>query len=451
MKFTTTNPATERAIKEYAITGREGVHKAVHRARFAFEKWRKAGVSERAAYLKKASAEFVRNRKALAETITEEMGKPIKESLKEVDKCADRLDYYAKNAEKFLDYEAVETEAKKSMVCFEPLGVVGAIMPWNFPLSQIVRFAAPALAAGNAVVVKPSSVSPQCGLEVWRILRKADMPPGVFSVILGTAETGRQLIESGIDAVSFTGSVDAGRQIAEHAGKLMKKSVLELGGSDPLIVLEDADIDKAASAGVESRMSNCGQSCVAAKRFIVVRAVAEEFTAAFVERAKGLNVGDPKEEKTDMGPLVREDQRRTIEEQVKDAVKKGAKILAGGKRPDMRGYFYEPTVLTNVGRDMAVLSEETFGPVAPIAVAKSTEDAIRIANATEYGLGASLWTGRDPEPVIRQLDAGIVSVNSPVSSDNRLPFGGIKKSGTGRELSRYGIMEFVNIKSVKIF
>jgi len=453
VKFTTVNPATGEEMVEFEAAGREQVYRAVEEAKRVFEAWRKVSFTQRGKMLFDAADALQKTKRELARTITLEMGKPIRDSLSEVDKCAWGLRYYAENGERFLREEYVTTDTGKSYVAFEPLGVVGSIMPWNYPMWQAIRFGAPALMAGNTVVFKPSSVTPQTGLALQSMLASADLPDGVFQTLLGGSSTAEALLESDVDAVSFTGSVEVGMLVAQKAGAGLKKFVLELGGSDPFIVCGDADVERASKAAVAARFSNCGQSCIAAKRFFIVKDVSKEFTELFVQQTERLKVGDPLDPQTDMGPMVRESALEELDRQIRDAVEKGAEVLTGGERMDRKGFFYKPTVLTNVNTDMAVMKEETFGPVAPIMVVADEREAVRLANTSEFGLGASVWTEDEEkgESLARLLEAGLVTVNGRVASDPRLPFGGVKKSGVGRELSRYGILEFVNIKSVRIY
>lgn len=453
MKIKTINPSTEETIKIYDVTSASGIKRTVANARKSFQKWKTRSIEERADILKSLSRLLKKRKKEYAETITTEMGKPIRESFAEIEKCSWLCDYYYKNAEKFLQDEIVKTNAKKSYVTFEPLGVVACIMPWNFPFWQVLRFAVPAITAGNTVVLKHSSICPGSALALVDLIDYAGFPKGIFQAVIGPAPIGELLIKSEINAVSVTGSIATGKRIAELASKDLKKFVLELGGSDPMIVLSDANMLKTCQGAVKGRSINAGQSCIAAKRFIVVKSRSKEFTEKFVELTENLVVGDPMSKKTHIGPLVRESARENLERQVNTSVKMGAKILTGGKRPEGKGYFYLPTVLTNVNKKMPVVNEETFGPVSPIIVAKNENHAIEIANDTYFGLGASIWTRnlKRGEKLAKRIEAGLVYVNSAVRSDPRMPFGGVKKSGIGRELSHYGIKEFVNIKSIKIF
>ncbi len=452
MKLTTINPATGGPLEEFELATETEASKVVKETRVASRAWRETDISDRARHLSKA-AKLLRTRKMeLAGIITKEMGKPLKESLFEIEKCATTLDYFAENSEKMLRDELVKTEFAKSYVAFEPLGVVFAIMPWNFPFWQVIRCGAPALSAGNAMILKHSSYVPRCALELERTFRDAELPESVFKTILADSRLAEKIIQSDVDAVSFTGSVQAGSRIAELAGKHLKKIVLELGGSDPFIVLDDADIPFTAKWAVAARIVNTGQSCIAAKRFIVAKGVTQKFEEIFVREMEALQIGDPSNPETDVGPLVREEQLASMEEFVKDAVVKGAKVLTGGERLRGKGFFFKPTALTNVNHSMQILNEETFGPIAPIMPVDNEEDAVREANSVDFGLGASIWTKdrNRAERLARKIQAGNVYINKMVASDPRLPFGGTKKSGIGRELSRYGIIEFTNIKTVLV-
>jgi len=382
------------------------------------------------------------------------MGKVIKEARSEVEKCAWVMDYFADNGKVFTTDEVVNTDARRSFVTFEPLGVIGSIMPWNFPYWQALRFAAPSLIVGNTIVLKPASATMQCGIEIEKTFEKAGLPDGVFQTLIGDSSIADILIDSqDVNAITFTGSVPVGGKVAQRATSQLKKCVLELGGSDPFIVCEDANVEKASNGAVKGRFINCGQSCIASKRFIVVKKIANEFIEKFVQGAEKLKVGDPLSDDTDLGPLVNASGLKTIDSQVKDSVKEGAEILTGGEQIKSKGYFYKPTILKNVSPNMRVAQEEVFGPVAPIIIADSEIEALRLANDSQYGLGASIWTEDldKAERLSRMVRSGIVTVNNVVISDPRVPFGGVKKSGFGRELSRYGMLEFVNIKSVRFY
>jgi len=331
--------------------------------------------------------------------------------------------------------------------------VIGSIMPWNFPLWQCVRFAAPSLMVGNTAVFKPSSVTPQSGLQLQEVFDSTGVPPGTFNVVLGSSEVASYLIEANTTAISFTGSVPAGQDVAEQASSRLKKVVLELGGSDPFIVLDDADVEAASTGAVAGRFINNGQSCICAKRFFVARKIADEFLDRFTSKTKSLRVGDPLSPETDVGPLVREESLYKLDRQVKDSIKMGAKVQLGGERLKRKGFFYAPTILTEVEPAMPVMKEETFGPAAPVMIVKDDDEAVRYANNSEFGLGSSVWSRdiRRAEKVARQIAAGMVTVNNIVVSDPRMPFGGVKESGIGRELSRYGMLEFTNIKSIRLY
>jgi aldehyde dehydrogenase len=449
----TINPANDKALQRYAAATRTDVEKSVERARKAFEKWRDLPAARRAETLRTAAKLLRSKKEKLGRTITLEMGKTIKEAIPEVTKCAWALEYFAEFGPRFLNLEAVSTDATDSYVAFEPLGVIGSIMPWNFPVWQCIRFAAPALMAGNTAVFKPSSVTPQSGIALQQIFEESGITPGGFSVVLGSSEVASYLIEAKTAAVSFTGSVTAGREVAEQAGRQLKKTVLELGGSDPFIVLDDADLEVASTGAVAGRFINNGQSCICAKRFFVAKSIADDFLERFVAKTKSLRVGDPLSPETDVGPVVREEALETLDHQVKSSLKMGATLELGGGKLKRKGFFYPPTILTAAEPDMPVMKEETFGPVAPVMTVKSDSDAVKYANMSEFGLGGSVW-GRDirrAEKVARQISTGMVTINNIVGSDPRMPFGGVKSSGYGRELSRYGMLEFTNIKSVRLF
>jgi succinate-semialdehyde dehydrogenase/glutarate-semialdehyde dehydrogenase/succinyl-CoA reductase len=449
----TVNPANGKALRRFRASTRTDVEKSVEKARKAFEKWRELSPAKRADFLVRA-AKILRSRKeTLGRIMTLEMGKTIKESVPEVAKCAWALEYFAENGPRFLNPEAAKTDATDSYVAFEPLGVIGSIMPWNFPLWQCVRFAAPALTVGNTAVFKPSSVSPQSGLQLQDVFDSTGMPPGTFNVVLGSSEVASYLIEANTAAISFTGSIPAGQDVATQASSRLKKVVLELGGSDPFIVLDDADVEAASTGAVAGRFINNGQSCICAKRFFVAKKIADEFLDRFISKTKSLKVGDPLSPETDVGPVVREESLHKLDRQVKDSVKMGAKVELGGDRLKRKGFFYAPTILTEVEPEMPVMKEETFGPAAPVMIVKEDYEAVRHANNSEFGLGSSVWSRdiRRAEKVARQIAAGIVTVNNTVVSDPRMPFGGVKKSGIGRELSRYGMLEFTNIKSIRLY
>src|SRR3989441_1027741 len=451
--FDVINPATGKALASYPIATAPQVRAKVEAARDAFRSWSRLDPKERAANLLRFAEVLRKHKDGYAETMTLEMGKVIRESIAEVEKCAWAAEYFGENGPGFLQPELIATDAMRSYVAFHPRGVLGSIMPWNFPMWQIVRFAIPALIAGNTVIVKPSSATPQSALNLEGAFKEAGLPENVFQVVIGDRTTATALIRSPVSVVSLTGSVGTGVAVAREASKDVKKVVLELGGSDPFIVAEDADLDVAATGAVAGRFVNCGQSCIAAKRFFVVDSVAHDFIEKFAERMKELQIGDPLDPATDIGPLVSEGQRNEIESQVRDAAAKGARIVLGGKCVRRSGWYFEPTLLADVTKEMRVLREETFGPVAPVLTVPDLDSAIREANDSDFGLGASLWT-RDlarADALARGIESGLVFINGVVKSDPRMPFGGVKHSGVGRELSRYGLPEMVNIKTVEVF
>ena len=453
MTIQSINPATEEVLASFNEFPAEQIDRALDAAAVTFEQWRRTSFANRSALMRQAAAYLRRQKSRLASLITEEMGKPIVEAEAEIEKCAWNCDFYAENAEHFLASRPVKTDATESYVAFEPLGTILAIMPWNFPFWQVFRFAAPALMAGNVALLKHASNVPQCALAIEEVFHAAGFPRGAFQTLLISGAAAEALIEDRrIQAVTLTGSENTGTKVAQAAGRALKKTVLELGGSDPFIVLTDADLEAAAETGTRARNQNAGQSCIAAKRFIVVQSVADSFERLLVERTAWLRVGDPMLRETQVGPLARGDLRDALDSQVHRSVELGARIAIGGRRVDGRGYFYTPTVLTGVTPEMPAAGEETFGPVAAVIRANDENEAIALANSSQFGLGASLWT-RDIErarALARQLQAGSVFVNEMVASDPRLPFGGIKRSGYGRELSEFGIHEFVNVQTVWI-
>lgn len=450
MKIQSINPYTEQVIQEFELLTKAQLDRQAEMSRKAFPAWRDMPVGERAKLVKNLGDHLRTKKELYAELMTREMGKAIRESRGEIEKCAWLCDYYAENAALFLAPEEIKTEAKKSYITFAPLGVVLAIMPWNFPFWQVFRFGIPALCAGNVILLKHAPSVFGTALAIEDAFQAAGFPDSVFKTLLIDEKIAHTLIdEDKVDAVSLTGSVRAGGQVGAAASGKIKKLVLELGGSDPFIVLDDADIDKAARTGAEARMINAGQSCIAAKRFIVMEKVADAFKKAFVARLKELKIGDPMNEATDVGPLSRKEILDNLTAQLADAKAQGAEILEL-EHPFKKGFFFAPAVVFNPKKSMKVLHEEVFGPVAPIITVKSEEEAIELANDTEYGLGAAVWSKdlKRAEQVASRIDAGCVAINDFVKSDPRLPFGGVKKSGVGRELSRYGLREFVNIKSV---
>lgn len=419
-----------------------------------FLEWRTLPVQQRASYFTKLAGVLRDNKEPYAKLITQEMGKPITEARVEVEKCARTAEFYVEKGEDWLLDQAVEAGGREHRIVYQPLGVIFSIMPWNFPFWQVFRFAIPTLFAGNASFLKHASNVTGCALVIEDAFKEAGFPENVFRVVIADHDTVERIVASNLIAgVSLTGSTEAGKRIGELAGRNLKKVVLELGGSDPFIVLEDADLDNAAEQATIGRFLNCGQSCIAAKRFIVIASVVEDFVQRFVEIVKQKVLGHPAEDSTHIGPLVNKAAVEQIENQVNDAVDKGATVLTGGKRPEWKGYFYEPTIIINTTTEMKVVKEEVFGPVAPIIVVTDEEEAIKVANATEFGLGGSVWT-KDHErgkKIAQQLECGCAFVNSFVKSDPRVPFGGIKKSGIGRELSKYGLREFVNVKAVNVY
>jgi acyl-CoA reductase-like NAD-dependent aldehyde dehydrogenase len=449
----TINPATEEIIGQYEIMTKEQIDDKVKKAQSTFQVW-KSSIDKRADFLYAFAKELRKNKEHLAKTATQEMGKAIREARSEVEKCAWTIEYYADHGKIFSTGEVVNTEARKSTITFQPLGVIGSIMPWNFPYWQALRFAAPSLMIGNTIVLKPASATMRCGIEIAKTFDKSGVPEGVFQTVVGDSRIAETLIDSnGIGAVTFTGSVPVGAKVAQRATSHLKKTVLELGGSDPFIVCEDADIEKASTGAVKGRFINCGQSCIASKRFIVVKDIAEQFTEKFVQKAEKLRVGDPLSDSTDLGPVVNAKALENMEGIVNRTIKSGAELLTGGERVNSKGYFFPPTIFKNVMPEMEIAQEEVFGPVAPIITAGNEAEAMRIANNSKFGLGASIWTQdlEKAERLSEMVESGIVTVNSMVVSDPRVPFGGIKNSGFGRELSRYGMLEFANIKSVRFY
>lgn len=448
------NPATGTELATYKEDDGKKVDRTLKSSVKTFEQWRGFSFSKRGKVLKNIAKELRREKEALAQLATMEMGKPIKQSREEVEKCARTLEFYAKEGAKFLADEVVDTDARKSYVTFKPLGTVLAIMPWNFPYWQVFRAFAPAAMAGNVMVLKHASNICGCARAIESIIRKGGGVDGLLQTLLLPSSRIEALIaHPAIHAVTLTGSTAAGSKVAEAAGRNLKKQVLELGGSDAYIVLEDADMDVAIEIAVRGRLVNSGQSCVSAKRFVVVKAVIKEFERRYTDEMKKATFGDPMNEANRIGPMARHDLRDQLHEQVVISVKKGAKLLCGGTIPAIDGAYYPPTILTNVKKGMPAYDEELFGPVAAVIVAKDEQDAIRIANDSIYGLGGGIISknrARAEKLAAEQLDAGSCFVNEFVHSDARLPFGGIKQSGYGRELGMFGIREFVNTKTVFI-
>ena len=453
MPIQSINPATGETLCEFNPLTSDEIEHRLARAERAFASYSRSPFAARAELLRNAAAILRRDEEAHARTITLEMGKPIRAAREEVRKCATVCDYYSEHGAELLRPNERKSGAARGYVRCDPLGTILAIMPWNFPYWQVFRFAAPALMAGSAGLLKHAGNVPQCALGIEQVFLRAGFPAGLFQTLLIEAEqTGAVIDDPRVKAVTLTGSDRAGAEVASRAARAIKKSVLELGGSDPFIVMPSADLTAAAEIGVKSRTINAGQSCIAAKRFIVAEAVFEEYVALFVEKMQALRVGDPLDESTEVGPLATASIRRSVEEQVQKTVAAGAELSLGGKRLDRPGFFYEPTVLLNVPRDSAAAREEVFGPVAAFFRVRDRDEALALANDSAFGLGATAWTN-DPgeqEFLARELEAGLVFINAMVASDPCLPFGGVKRSGYGRELSAEGIREFVNLKTVVV-
>jgi succinate-semialdehyde dehydrogenase/glutarate-semialdehyde dehydrogenase len=453
MGIASINPTTGETLRTFEGLKASEIEGKLQLAAETFRTHRSTSFEQRARMMMRAAEILESDKNAFAKVMTTEMGKPIKAAVSEAEKCAWVCRYYAENAQQHLADQIVETNAGKSYVKFQPLGPVLAVMPWNFPFWQVFRFAAPALMAGNVGLLKHASNVPQCALAIEEIFTRAGFPPGAFQTLLiGSDAVEGILNDDRVVAATLTGSEPAGRSVASIAGKQIKKTVLELGGSDPFVVMPSANLDEAVTTAVKARTINNGQSCIAAKRFIVATEIYEEFERRFVDEMRALRIGDPMEESTDIGPLATPQIVNDLEEQVQRAVATGARVLTGGKRPDRPGNFFEPTVLVDVALSEPVSCEETFGPVATLFRASGVDEAIRIANATPFGLGSSAWTNdaKEQAQFIEELEAGSVFINGMVASDPRLPFGGVKHSGYGRELAEFGIREFVNIKTVWI-
>jgi succinate-semialdehyde dehydrogenase/glutarate-semialdehyde dehydrogenase len=454
MTIESLNPATGETIATYDEMTPGEVGDILDKAHRAFLDWRRTGFEERAALMKAAARRLRDGAGGYAELMAREMGKPIAGGRAEAEKCAWVCDYYAENADRFLAREPIATDAAKSFVAFEPLGVVLAVMPWNFPFWQVFRFAAPSLMAGNAGVLKHASNVPGCALAIEEIFRRAGFPEHLFrTLLIGSGAVAPVIEDPRVVAVTLTGSTPAGKAVAAKAGEMLKKTVLELGGSDPYVILEDADLAAAVDACVTARLINSGQSCIAAKRFIVPGSRRAEFEARFVERMKAAKMGDPMDGEVEVGPQARRDLRDELHRQVTGSLERGARCLLGGEPPPGPGAYYPPTVLTDVAAGMPAYDEEIFGPVAAIIPVADEEEAIRVANDTPFGLGAAVFTedaARGEEIAVRRLEAGCCFVNDFVRSDPRLPFGGVKESGYGRELGLWGIREFVNVKTVYV-
>jgi succinate-semialdehyde dehydrogenase / glutarate-semialdehyde dehydrogenase len=453
MTIATINPTTGEALKTFTELSAQHIDDKLRLAATTFQTYRHTSFAARAERMSRAAEILENEKQELGRLMTIEMGKPLKAAISEAEKCALVCRYYAENAQEQLADKTVKTNATHSYVRFQPLGPVLAVMPWNFPFWQVFRFAAPALMAGNVGLLKHASNVPQCALAIEDIFRRAGFPEGTFQTLLiGSEKVEAILNDSRVVAATLTGSEPAGRSVASIAGKQIKKTVLELGGSDPFIVMPSASLKEAVSTAVKARTINNGQSCIAAKRFIVAAEIYDEFEKGFVDEMKALRLGDPLEESTDIGPLATPQIVNDLEKQVQAAMAAGARTLTGGKRVDRPGNFYEPTVLVDVDPATPVSCEEIFGPVAMLFRVKNIDEAIRLANATTFGLGSAAWTNDagEQERFINELEAGSVFINGMVASDPRLPFGGVKHSGYGRELAEFGIREFVNIKTVWI-
>ena len=445
------NPATLEVLKTYPTLGDSELSGKLQKANEAFKIWSQSGFEYRAALMLKVVDVLLENKNEYGKLISLEMGKPIAEAILEVEKSTTACRYYAENARVFLANKILNSPHKESLISYEPLGIVYAIMPWNFPFWQVFRCAVPAMMAGNTVLLKHAENVPQCSEILEEIFRKSGFPEGVFTQLMISHEQSDEVIKyDGVKGISLTGSERAGSQVASIAGKMIKRTVLELGGSDPFIVLADADIEKAAETGAKARMQNAGQSCIAAKRFILEKGIAQKFLDIFVKKIEALTLGNPLDSKTQIGPLARPDLVDTLEKQIEKTVELGGKIISGGKRPDLKGNFYLPTIIMNIPKNSPAYSEELFGPCASVFIAENENEAIELANDTSFGLGASLWT-KDKAKAMKlagKIQSGSVFLNAMVKSDATLPFGGIKKSGYGRELSEVGIHEFVNIKTI---
>ncbi|HEY1147830.1 MAG TPA: NAD-dependent succinate-semialdehyde dehydrogenase [Pseudoduganella sp.] len=447
------NPATGATLAEFDQHTPSQLNSILDRAAAAQAEWALRPLAQRARMLHEAARVLRARKAAFARLITLEMGKTVAEAIAEIEKCAWTCEFYAESAPRFLGDMSVESNASDSKVVFDPLGVVLAVMPWNYPFWQFIRFAAPALAAGNGAVLKHANNVPQCALALEKVFEEAGFPSGLVNTVLIDSSRVASLIDDPrIAAVTLTGSTEVGRKVAAQAGRALKKQVLELGGSDPFIVLADADIEQAALTAVRARYQNAGQSCISSKRFLVEESVADRFVAHFEKLAQAIVIGDPLAEDVTMGPMARPSLRADLHSQVERTVAAGARLRLGGKMPSGPGAFYPPTLLDHVTPDMPAAREETFGPVAAVIRVKDAEEAVRLANATEFGLGAALWTTDldRARALVRRIDAGAVFVNGMVASDARLPFGGIKQSGYGRELGAFGAREFTNVKTVWI-
>jgi succinate-semialdehyde dehydrogenase / glutarate-semialdehyde dehydrogenase len=451
MAIASINPANGEVLKKFEPMTDRQIEEKIRLAAEAFPQFRKTSFAERAAKMRKAAEILEAEKKELARLMTLEMGKTLRSAVDEAVKCAWACRYYADNAERFLADEVIETTAKRSYVRYQPLGVILVIMPWNFPFWQVFRFIAPGLMAGNVGLLKHASNVPQCAMKISEVVHRAGFQEGAFQTLLiGSDKVDKILDDPRIAAATLTGSEDAGAKVGAGAAKRIKKVVLELGGSDPFVIMPSANLEEAVATAVKARTINNGQSCIAAKRFIVAEEIADKFERDFAAKMAALKLGDPFDEKTDIGPLATADAVESLQADVEKTVKAGARIVTGGKPANGPGNYYQPTVLADIPPESPAYREELFGPVASVFRAKNVDDAIRIANDSRFGLGASAWTSdpHEQEKFINELEAGMVFINQMVASDPRVPFGGIKRSGYGRELSTYGIREFTNIKTV---
>lgn len=454
------NPATKQLLKEYNEISDQEVHVIIRNSAEAFELWKSISIEERTKPITQLATYLEEHKEVLAQTISLEMGKPISEAIAEIEKCALSTHYFAKHGKAMLNAVQIAQEDTgfekgnlESYVQFDPLGVILAIMPWNYPFWQIIRAAVPAILAGNTVILKHASNVPQCALTLEELFNKSGFPEGVFQTVLVSSSRVEQMIENPhIAAITLTGSKEAGAVVASQAGRAIKKAVLELGGSDPFIVMSDADLDLTVLGAVQSRTLNCGQSCISAKRFIVHSSLYESFIQKMKEQLESLQVGNPLRPDTQLGPLANEQILEQISNQVKSSIKSGAKLITGGMELNLGGYFYAPTLLSEITPEMSLFREESFGPVAAVIRFETEEEAIKLANSSDYGLGASIWSSdiKNCKKIANQLEVGNVFVNKIVRSDPKMPFGGVKNSGYGRELGEFGIREFTNIKSVVV-
>lgn len=448
------NPATGEINKEFEAFDKGKVTEILKAGKIAFSEWKNLQVSERCDYLLRLADVLEKNKESYARLMTLEMGKPIRQAIAEIEKSATTARFYAHKSPEWLKGEEVSADGKRHIIKLEPIGTVLCVMPWNFPFWQALRFAIPSLALGNVIVLRHSNAVPMSALAIEEAFLEAGFPKDVFRTVLTDHKMVETLIKSRfVDGVSVTGGFGVGSSVGKLAGKSVKKSVLELGGNDAFIVLDDADIDFTAKNAAIGRMQNNGQSCIAAKRFIVVKSITNKFTEKFVQEVEKLKVGNPLEKDVDIGPLANMQQLETLDLQVKDAIAKGAKVLTGGKKIEGKGAFYQPTLVSNVKKNMKMLKEEVFGPAAPIIVVKDEKEAIKVANDSDLGLGASIWSTNEERAfeVAGKIEAGMVFINAIVKSDARLPFGGIKKSGVGRELSYHGLREFANVKTINLY